>query len=321
MNKSLLSGLVLVVGIGIGSAFLDAYVPIFNTVLWALLLGVLLGNVVTLPGTFRDGIDFGSKDVLNWAIIFLGFDVSARQIGALGWGTLGGILAMILLVLAITYTLAHVFRCKTSTGWLVGFGTAICGSSAIAALSGSVSSDKEDVGIALAVVNLLGLAGMLLWPAVMPLLEQSPQWTGMLVGGTLHAVGNVAGAGYAISDEVGQMAITIKLGRVAMLAPGLIFFNWMVNRKSGGLEAFKLPYYIVGFLGVVLLVSLLPIPADVISGGKAIGKWLLTFAMAAVGLKISLGKLFQTGRIALGFGVIIFLIQTVIVLVWARILL
>lgn len=319
--KQLWPGLTLIAGIGALGAVLDAYVPLFNTVLWALLLGVVLGNVFTLPAPFRDGVDFGGKDLLNWAIIFLGFDISARQISALGWGTLGGILGMIILVLAITYTLAHVFRCKTSTGWLVGFGTAICGSSAIAALSGSVSSDKEDVGIALAVVNLLGLTGMLLWPAVLPMLDQSPQWSGMLVGGTLHAVGNVAGAGYAISDEVGQMAITIKLGRVAMLAPGLLFFNWMVHRKSGGLEAFKLPYYVVGFLLVVLLVSFLPIPAEVISGGKTIGKWLLTFAMAAIGLKISISKLFRTGRVALGFGVIIFIIQTLIVLGLIRLLL
>ncbi|MEZ4984758.1 MAG: putative sulfate exporter family transporter [Saprospiraceae bacterium] len=307
-------GLVAVAIITIGSNVLGSWFSTFNAVLWALLLGVALGNLLRLPAEIKPGVDFASKDILNWAIIFLAFDVSARQISDLGWGVLGSILAMVITVLAITYALARLFKCRTSTGWLVGFGTAICGSSAIAALSGSVSSDKEDVGIALAVVNLLGLAGMLAWPALLPLLDRPDDWSGMLIGGTLHAVGNVAGAGYAVSDEAGQLAITIKLGRVAMLAPGLIFFNWLVHRKAAGWQAFKLPYYVWGFLAIVILISVLPVPASVLQWGKTIGKTLLTAAMAAIGLKISIGKLFETGRIALGFGVVIFLVQTFLLL-------
>lgn len=309
MRKNI-PGLLLVMALAGAGFLLDHWVPAFNAVLWALLLGVFMGNIASVPDTSRQGIDLGSKEILNLSVVFLGFDVSARQIGELGWSTLGIIVVMILSILSLTYLLARLFRCRTTTGWLVGFGTAICGSSAIAALSGSVTSHKEDVGIALAVVNLLGLLGMLLWPALLPLLDQPAQWSGMLIGGTLHAVGNVAGAGYALSDEVGQMAITIKLGRVALLAPGLIFFNWMVNRQSGGLEAFRLPYYVWGFIAVVVLISFLPVQPVLLQAGKMLGKILLTVAMAAIGLKISLAKLFQTGRIALGFGIVIFLIQT-----------
>ena len=294
-------GMIVSVGLAALGYLLARWVPVFNAVLWALLLGVVLGNLRPLAGAFQAGIGFGGKQVLNWAIIFLGFDVSARQISSLGWRTLGSIVLMILLMLSFTYLFARWFRCPTTTGWLVGFGTAICGSSAIAALSGSVTDDKGDAGIALAVVNLLGLAGMILWPALLPYLGTSDASSGMLIGGTLHAVGNVVGAGYAMGDEIGQLALTVKLGRVAMLAPGLIFFNWLVNREAGGLERFKLPYYIWGFILVVALVALLPVPATVISTGKMVGKMLLTVAMAAIGLKISLGQLCSTGRVALGF--------------------
>jgi uncharacterized integral membrane protein (TIGR00698 family) len=304
-----LPGILLSVGLAALGYLLASWVPGFNAVLWALLLGVLVGNLSSLAPAFQTGVGFGGKQVLNWAIIFLGFDVSARQITSLGWGTLGTIVLTVGLILFITYILAHWLRCPTTTGWLVGFGTAICGSSAIAALSGSVTEDKGDAGIALAVVNLLGLAGMLLWPALLPYLGSGEAFSGMLIGGTLHAVGNVVGAGYAMADEVGQLALTVKLGRVAMLAPGLIFFNWLVHRRSGGLDRFRLPYYIWGFILVVALVALLPVPDPVIQGGKTAGKLLLTVAMAAIGLKISIGQLFRTGRVALGFGVLLFAIQ------------
>lgn len=310
--RQYLPGLLLSIGLAVVGYGLAALLPTFNAVLWALVLGVLLGNLTQFPAGFKGGIAFGGKQVLNWAIIFLGFDVSARQIGGLGWSTLTGIVLMVLVVLTASYFLARVLRCPTSTGWLVGFGTAICGSSAIAALSGSVSDQKEDVGIALAVVNLLGLAGMLLWPALLPYLVSSETAGGLLIGGTLHAVGNVVGAGYALGDEVGQLALTVKLGRVAMLAPGLLYFTWLVHRRSAGWGAFRLPYYVWGFVLVVLLVAILPVPEVVVSTGKTIGKLLLTVAMAAIGLKISLGRLFRTGRVALGFGILIFLLQTLL---------
>lgn len=308
MNKYL-PGLGLTIGIAALGFALDALIPVFNAVLWALLLGVLLGNVREPATSLRAGIDLGGKEILNLSVIFLGFDISARQIGALGWSTLAALVIAVALVLTLAFVLARVLRCPTSTGWLVGFGTAICGSSAIAALSGSVSMRKEDTGIALAVVNLLGLAGMLLLPAVLPWLGQPAQWSGALIGGTLHAVGNVAGAGYAISDEVGQLALTVKLGRVALLAPALVFYNWLINRESAGFNAFKLPYYLWGFMAIVALTSLAPMPEPVVGAGKLIGKALLTLAMAAIGLKISLSTLFRTGRVALGFGVLLFLAQ------------
>lgn len=308
--KKYLPGMGLTIGIAALGFALDAWAPVFNAILWALLIGVLLGNIRQPAASLRAGIDFGGREILNFSVIFLGFDISTRQIGELGWTTLAALVLTVLLVLTLAYFLGRRFKCPTSTGWLVGFGTAICGSSAIAALQGSVSTSKEDVGIALAVVNLLGLAGMLLWPAALLWMDQPAQWSGILIGGSLHAVGNVAGAGYAVSDEVGQLSLAVKLGRVALLAPALLFFNWLINRKSSGFGAFTLPYYIWGFIAVIALTSLVQLPAELLSAGKLIGKILLTLAMAAIGMKISLGTLFRTGRVALGFGILLFALQT-----------
>lgn len=315
--KAALPGLLLVLGLAMLAFMAYPFIPGANEVLLGLLFGVLLGNVLELPSRYREGVDLAGKEGLNLSIIFLGFGISFQHIGSLGWGMVGLLVLVVLVMLVLTFVLARVFRCRTSTGWLVGFGTAICGSSAIAALTGSVTKEKEDAGIAIAVVNLLGLAGMLLLPLGLQFFEATDNLAATVLGGTLHAVGNVAGAGYAISDPVGDLAITVKLGRVALLAPGLIFFNYLANRSASLSSHLSLPYYIWGFILAVSAVSLLPIPADLLGGLKMTGKVLLALAMTAIGMKIGIRKLFMMGRVAMGFGVVVFMLQIALVLLLA----
>lgn len=289
-----------------------------NEVLLGLIFGILIGNIGWRPQRAAPGIAWTGKEILNIAIIFLGFGISFQHMAALGSGTLWILTLSIATILFLTWLLANLFGCRTTTGWLVGFGTAICGSSAIAALSASLTKEKEDVGIALAVVNLLGLVGMLAMPAILGLWPQSDAYSATLIGGTLHAVGNVAGAGYALDDQIGDLALTVKLGRVALLVPGLIFFNFLVNKKASLRDQLKLPYYLWGFLIVVTFVSFVPLPPDLLNTLKETGKILLTMSMVAIGLSIRLQQLYSTGRIALGFGVIMFILQilTVILFSW-----
>ncbi len=312
--KEVTLGLLLTVVLTIIAFVLYPYIPGANEVLAGLLLGVIVGNVLVLPQSFKPGVALLSKEGLNLSVIFLGFGISFGDIEALGWQMLILLIAVVFIALILTYVLAKVFRCKTSTGWLVGFGTAICGSSAIAAISGSVTKEKEDVGIALAVVNLLGLAGMLLLPLVFQFIHLQEALIATILGGSLHAVGNVAGAGYSMGDTIGDLAITVKLGRVALLAPGLLFFNFMVNKSVSLRENLKLPYYIWGFMIAVTIVTLVPVPEVLLGALQFSGKVLLTLAMTAIGLNIGIRKLVATGRVAFGFGLIMFAIQ--ILLVW-----
>jgi uncharacterized integral membrane protein (TIGR00698 family) len=198
---------------------------------------------------------------------------------------------------------------------LVGFGTAICGSSAIAALAPRVAKNKEDVGIAMAVVNLFGSVGMVVLPLVLVELDLDTRQMGLLIGGTLHSVGNVVGAGYAIDNAAGEAATTIKLARVAMLSPALILFNYLVNRDEarGWREHIRLPWYLWGFIGITVLTSLVTFPQPLLETMEMAGKLALTIALAAIGLKVSFRDLFLSGRKGLGFGLIVFAIQVALV--------
>ena len=307
-----LAGILFSFIIGITAFMVAPLVPMANSVVLALLLGIIITNLVTLPNSFNDGVKFSSKNLLETAIIFLGFGISFQDIASIGY-QIGLILVVtILLVLVATFYLSKMFSCRASTGYLVGFGTAICGSSAIAALAPKIAEDKKQAGIAIAVVNLLGLVGMVAFPLIFSE-DMVFDTAALLIGGTLHGVSNVAGAGYAMDEVIGDLAITIKLGRVALLAPALIFFNFLINKHASIKDNLKLPYYIVGFILATGTVTFFNIPPNIIDIFRTIGKVLLTVSMAAIGLNIRFTELYSEGKVALGFGVVIFVIQVAIV--------
>ena len=228
MAKQLYKGLLLSLVIGVLSFFLAPYIPGFNGVLLSFLLGVILGNLVKLPSSYNLGIKFSGSKVLEFSIVLLAFSISFNKIAAIGLSKFALIAITIVSVILLTIFLAKRLNCPTTGGWLVGFGTAICGSSAIAALAPTVTEDTEDTGIAIAIVNLLGSIGMVIMPFALAYFNVSDIDSGVLIGASLHSVGNVAGAGYGMSESIGASALTIKLARVALLSPAIIFFNILI---------------------------------------------------------------------------------------------
>ncbi len=313
--KKELNGFLLAALLGLLAYYTAPLLPsLFNSILVALIFGMVIGNAVKPPAPFQSGITFTSGKLLELSILFLAFSINYNHIAALGINSFIIVLATIIVVLLFTFYLAKKVNCPGATGWLVGFGTAICGSSAIAALAPSVARNKDDVGIAMAVVNLFGTIGMVLLPFVLIKFNLSAAETGLLIGGSLHSVGNVAGAGYGINNEIGEAAITIKLARVAMLSPALIFFNYLVNRNEAKnwKEHFSLPWYLWGFIAITIIASLVNIPESVTHVMDFAGKIVLTIAMAAIGLKVSFKNLYLSGRRGLGFGLIIFAAQLIL---------
>ncbi len=291
----------------------------FNDVLLALLLGIVVGNLVKLPESFNSGIKTSSGRVLELAIVLMAFSINYKSFIALGWETILIIIVTMAVVLIATAQLAKVLKCPGSTGWLVGFGTAICGSSAIAALAPSVTKDKSDMGIALAVVNLFGLIGMVAIPFI------TAEWltdiqNGILIGASLHSMGNVAGAGFGMSSSIGELAVTVKLGRIAMLTPALLIFrSFLKNKRSEVDVPTKLPWYLIAFIIISIFASFVPLQSDLKEIIKWISNFFLATAMAAIGLKMSFKTLLSSGKKGLIFGGVLFAIQlaTIAGLMWA----
>lgn len=314
----MLKGIVFAIGVGLIAVIAEKFTPpAFNGILIALLLGMFLGNFLTLPTFLDAGIGYTSSKMLELSILFLAVGINYTDIAALGIQPFIGVAVVVFAVLFLSFFLSKRFNCPGNTGLLVGFGTAICGSSAIAALAPSLQKqNKEDVAIAMAVVNLLGTFGMLVLPWALlqidwPSSDVASSSIGYLVGGSLHSVGNVAGAGFALGKSAGDVAITVKLARVALLTPGLIFMTYLTQRSDGGhwKRYFNLPWYLIGFIIVTFVVSVVDIPKPVLKDIEYTGKVILTVAMSAIGLKVSFKQLLKAGSRGLRFGVVMFAIQ------------
>ncbi len=311
-------GLLVSIIAGLAAIGLETQTPsALNSILLALILGIIVGNFFSLSETIEPGIGYAGSKMLELSILFLAVGINYTEITKLGVTSFVALAAVIGTVLTLTLVMSKKFSCPTYTGILVGFGTAICGSSAIAALSPSLPNKaKEDVAISMAVVNLLGTVGMLGMPVILMQFSLPAADVGYIIGSTLHSVGNVAGAGFTIGKEAGDAAITVKLARVALLTPGLMYMNYLVNRGANPnwKSYFKLPWYLIGFVLVTLLVSLVDIPSDASKQLEYVGKVILTIAMFAIGTKVSIKKLFTAGNRGLRFGLVIFLIQITLVL-------
>jgi uncharacterized integral membrane protein (TIGR00698 family) len=156
---------------------------------------------------------------------------------------------------------------------------------------------------------------MLLLPLIFQIYPQAFNEMAFIIGASLHSVGNVAGAGFAVSDEVGQMALVYKMARVALLSPALILMAWLDSKgKAQAKFEWKLPWYLLVFLVISIFVTFFPLPNDLLSISETIGKIVLTIAMAAIGLKVNFIQLLKDGKRGLVFALIIFVLQ--ISLLW-----
>lgn len=309
-----LKGIFLAISIALAAILIANWSGV-NSILISLIIGVIVGNTLSLSDTFDPGIKVVSGLFLEIAIVLMAFGIDYGSFLKLGWQTILIIIITIVIVLWATLFLSKKMSCPSSAGLLVGFGTAICGSAAIAALAPSVSRDKSDMGIAMAVVNLYGLLGMIIIPFLTTDWLTDTQ-NSLLLGASLHSVGNVAGAGFAISESIGEMAVTIKLGRVTMLTPALLIFGYFTSTTNGaGIKTkLRLPWYLVTFIAVSILGSFIHFSPDILSYTKNGSNILLAVAMAGIGLKVSFKTLFSSGKKGLVFGAILFGAQLLVIL-------
>jgi len=317
-----LKGFLLSAILGIFIIYLGEYFTFINSIISGLLIGIIVGNFIKISTEYSNGIAYTGTKFLEVSILFLAFGINYKNIASLGFTRFFELIIAVFLVLVFAVFLAKKMRCPSSVGWLIGFGTAICGSSAIAALSPSVAKSKEDVGVAMAVVNLYGTLGMLIIPPILMYLGWNVLDSSMLLGGSLHSVGNVAGAGYSMSNEVGEMALTVKLARVALLSPALIFFN-IILQKDGSKnwkQHLKLPWYLWSFIIITIFISIIPINTKILETMEALGKIILTIAMVAIGLRIKFIDLWQTGKKGLFYGAVIFLFYLAVLVTLIRFL-
>ncbi|WP_121061483.1 YeiH family protein [Chachezhania antarctica] len=268
--------------------------------LFALLLGMAL-HFLTEEGPSAAGVDFAARVMLRIGVALLGVRITFVQVTALGWPAVIWMTLGIAATIGVGVAIARASNRGTAFGVLSGGAVAICGASAAMAIAALLPRGKEqerDTILVVVSVTALSTVAMIVYPMIVGVFGLDPRQSGIFLGGTIHDVAQVVGAGYSMSDQTGDTATIAKLFRVAMLMPVVLIIGLM-TRGSGTGRGAPIPLFVLGFAGLVVVNSFGVIPAVAIDWITTVSGWCLVTAIAALGIKTSLKALFEVGSIPL----------------------
>ncbi len=173
--------------------------------------------------------------MLRFGVALLGLRITIGQIAALGWGPVGIVVVSVILTIAVSMLLAKLMGFQSLFGLLSGGATAICGASAALALAAALPGHplKERATLFTVVgVSVLSTLSMIVYPMIAHALGLDSRAAGVFLGATIHDVAQVVGAGYSMSRETGDIATFVKLMRVAMLVPVIVFAVMLTRARA-----------------------------------------------------------------------------------------
>ena len=272
----------------------------------ALIMGAILANFST---NTEKGGKWMIKVIMPIAIILLGFGLELTSLLKSEIGPLG---LFVVIITAVTSFMACYFvgkylKLDLETSLALGTGGAICGNSAVIAVSPGLKLKEEKVGVILAIVNLLGLITFFTIPVLSKLLNLTEEQAGIWAGSVIHAVPQAIAAGESIGPEAIVIATTVKLSRVSLLVIIVplcaIIANNNTNVEGEKFKIGTIPYFVPGFIITAILSTWL-MPTEVSNHLASIGKILLLPLLASVGFFINKESMKDAGGPVLIVGLI-----------------
>jgi uncharacterized integral membrane protein (TIGR00698 family) len=275
----------------------------------ALLLALLLGMALYFvgeQGRCAPGAAFAAGGLTRAAVALMGARISVEQIVAVGPGTLLVVVAGVASCIGGGWLASRALGLGGRFGLLTGGAVGICGASAAMALSQALppgrdrESDERDTAFTVVGVTTLSTLAMIAYPPLAGLLGLDQTDAGRFLGATIHDVAQVVAAGYSLSDEAGDSATVVKLMRVALLAPVVAIIALAARRARGASattagRSWPLPPFIIGFILLAGANSLGLIAPPAAETAGAASRALLLTAIAALGMRTSLGALARLG--------------------------
>jgi uncharacterized integral membrane protein (TIGR00698 family) len=264
-----------------------------------LVIGMALQPLSARP-ILKPGLEFAGRTLLRVGVALLGARLTLGQLFE------GGALPVLIALAAVACTIAfgawaaRFFGLSRDFGLLTGCATGVCGAAAAMAASAVLpkhENSDRDLAFTVMGVNFLSTVVMVLYPPLQQVLGYSLFEMGVFLGGAIHDVAQVAGAGQTMGPQVLSDAIITKLLRVAFLLPAIAGIAWWVSRGGGSASAARPspPVFLFGFLALAGLNSLGVVPADVKALVGQISSFLIITAIAALGMKTSLMALARIG--------------------------
>ena len=328
----LLPGLALSVAIAFAATWIEGLLPIhlIGGAVIAMFLGMLINHFTGGVKSLAPGLKFTSKKVLKFAIVLLGLSLNITTILNVGKMSLMVMVFTLATCFGGGYFIGKALGLNWKLSNLISAGTGICGGSAIAAIAPTIDAEDGDVAYAISATFLFDMAMIVLFPIMGRALGMTDQAFGIWAGTAVNDTSSVVATGYAFSEGAGDYATMVKLTRTLSIIPTVIVFALIQLRlkkkeaaaagQSGdGLKAqFSVgkifPWFILGFLAMSLVASLVAIPAQVVTATKTASKFLMVCALAAIGLNTSFASMKKSGIRPMVHGFIISALVVVVAL-------
>jgi uncharacterized integral membrane protein (TIGR00698 family) len=268
-----------------------------------LILGLVIGMAMQ-PLSYRPalapGIEFAGRTLLRMGVALMGARLTLGQLVE------GGALPIVVAAAAVAVTIvfsawaAQFFGLSRNFGLLTGCSTGVCGAAAAMAASAVLpkhENSDRDLAFTVMGVNFLSTVVMVLYPPLQNVLGYSGFEMGVFLGGSIHDVAQVAGAGQPMGPQILKDAIVTKLLRVAFLLPAVIGIAWWIAKsgQAAGEARPKPPFFLFGFLALAALNSMGLFTPGVQAAVMQISSFLIITAIVALGMKTSLLALSRIG--------------------------
>jgi uncharacterized integral membrane protein (TIGR00698 family) len=239
----------------------------------------------------------------------LGATLSLGQVARVGLRSLPVMLGTLAVALLGAWVLGRLLGVRGDAQLLIGVGTAICGASAIAAAQSVIRARESEVAYAIGTIFTFNVIAVLTFPQLGHLLAMDPHSFGLWAGTAINDTSSVVAAGYAYGGDAGPYSVVVKLTRSLMLIPIVLALSvWAARREPAARTASQeshsrralpwtklVPFFLVGFVAASALTSLGVVPPSWHPALTAIGTFLITTALAGIGLSMHAGDLIRVG--------------------------
>lgn len=305
------AGLVLAIFIAFAALLAGRGLPLIGGPVFGIVFGILVRHLFTPGVAFEPGIRFAAKHVLQWSIVALGAGLSLAQVAHTGLDSLAVTAVTISTAALAAWLIGRMLGVGGRLTLLIGVGTAICGGSAIAAVSPIVEPDAHETAFSISTIFLFNVVAVLLFPMLGHCLHLSDSGFGMWAGTAINDTSSVVAAGYSYSKEAGDFATIVKLTHATLIIPICLVLALIAagRAKRSGAGNFQLarifPWFILWFLVASGLRTAGVIPDALQPEIHTAAEFLIIVALSAIGLSSDLRQMVATGvrPILLGLGV------------------
>ena len=328
--KKLTPGLLLSICVAIVAIFLSGLIPgdIIGATVMALLVGMALNPILNKYDKFNQGVDFAGKIILRVGIILMGVNMNFSEVLNVGKYALFVMIFTMGTAFAVGNLIGKIFKMDWKITNLLSISTAICGGSAVATVGPVIKAKDEDIAYVISATFIFDVITVVAFPWIGLALGMSDTGFGVWAGTAVNDTSSVVAAGYAFSEAAGNIAVIVKLTRTMFIIPFVLIFSFISERvearsniKQGPtpINIKKIfPYFIILFLGVVLLRSTGIIPSNIVPSLSKVSKFCMIMALSAIGLKTSYKDIRNIGPKPMILG---FIVDTLVVFVSMAVLL